>query len=225
MKIPFSIDEFLSVFEHYNNGVWPLQIFIHLLAITGIVILFTQASYKNRIISLILSALWLWMGIVYHLIYFSPINPAANVFGVMFIVQGLIFAYFGFLRKEFEFEFRLNAVNILAIIFLSYALIGYPILSHQFGHVYPRTPTFGLPCPTTIYTFGILLLVNYRIPVYILIIPFLWSLIGFSAAVNLEIREDYTLVVAGILSSVLLIFGKPRRPGYRGYKGYRDIGL
>ena len=86
-----------------------------------------------------------------------------------------------------------------------YALIIYPILGYLFGHKYPYSPTFGLPCPTTIFTFGILLFVNKKIPVLVLIIPLLWSIIGFGAALNLSIYEDYGLLIAGILGFILLV--------------------
>jgi len=36
--------------------------------------------------------------------------------------------------------------------------------------------------------------------------PLLWSLIGFGAALSLGIREDFGLLVAGALGTVLLIW-------------------
>ena len=61
-----------------------------------------------------------------------------------------------------------------------------------------------------IFTFGILLYSVHRIPWYIIIIPLLWSIVGFSAAMNLGIQEDYGLVIAGLLSAAILLFGKPK---------------
>ena len=37
-----------------------------------------------------LACFWAWMGIVYHLMYFSAINGAALGFGVLFIVQAYV---------------------------------------------------------------------------------------------------------------------------------------
>jgi hypothetical protein len=45
-----------------------------------------------------------------------------------------------------------------------------------------------------------------------LIIPFLWSLLGFSAAVQLGIREDIGLLVAGLAGTGLLIARRLRKP-------------
>lgn len=76
--------------------------------------------------------------------------------------------------------------------------IVYPIMGQFLGHNYPNTPTFGLPCPTTIFTIGALLLAN-RPPKYIAIIPLLWSAIGFSAAISLGVKEDVSLLISGLI--------------------------
>lgn len=57
------------------------------------------------VISCILVFYWLWMGIVYHIIFFSSINPVAYVFGVMFILQTILFIKAGIIDKKLEFEF------------------------------------------------------------------------------------------------------------------------
>jgi hypothetical protein len=86
-----------------------------------------------------------------------------------------------------------------------YAMVLYPILGSLFGHVYPQSPTFGLPCPTTIFTFGLLLWTDLKVPKSVLVIPFVWSLIGFSAALSLGILEDTGLLVAGVVGLILLL--------------------
>lgn len=210
MKLPFSADEFLSVFERYNKDVWPIQIVFYILAALTVTMLFTEYANRHRIINSILAFFWIWMGIVYHILYFSSVNPAAILFGSLFIIQGLVFTFFGIYRKSLEFKFELNTRSIIGVLFLIYGLLIYPLLSRSFGRAFPENPTFGLPCPTTIYTFGILLLSKDRVAWYIIAIPFLWSLIGFSAATNLHIKEDFFLVVAGIASTFILLFQKPK---------------
>jgi len=56
----------------------------------------------------------------------------------------------------------------------------------------------------------VLLFSEKRLPWHLYTIPFLWSLIGFSAAVNLGIKEDFGLVIAGILGSLIPAFYKPK---------------
>jgi hypothetical protein len=88
---------------------------------------------------------------------------------------------------------------------IMYAMLVYPILGTLPGHGYPRSPSFGVaPCPMIIFTFGLLLLTNARVPRYLLVIPFVWSLLGFTASFLLGISEDIGLLVAGVLGVGLL---------------------
>jgi len=205
MQFPFSIEDFLNVFKNYNESVFPLQIILYLIAFICVYLLFRRKENSNKFIASALSFFWLWIGIVYHIIFFSTINKAAYIFGILFIVQGILFAFYGVIKDSFTFEYKKSLFNYAGIIFIAYALIIYPVLGHLFGHQYPYSPTFGLPCPTTIFTFGILLFTNKKISLLLLTIPFVWSLIGTMAALKLSIYEDYGLLIAGISSLIILM--------------------
>lgn len=205
MNLPFTIEQFLEVLKNYNLAVWPFQIILNLFAIIAIVLAIKKIKFSDKIISSILGFFWLWIGIFYHLIFFTSINKGAYLFGILFIIQGIIFIIAGVLKDKLSFQFELDIYNIFGILFILYALIIYPIIGHNLGHVYPEQPTFGLPCPTTIFTFGILLWTIKRIPKYVLIIPLLWSIIGLGAALNLTIKEDIGLLIVGILGFILII--------------------
>lgn len=210
MKIPFSVDEFLNVFESYNQSLWPIQILFYILALVAIAAIFKRSNNSSQIAMSVLAFFWGWMGLVYHIIYFSAINKAAYVFGTAFLLQSFIFLYVGVIKKKIKLAINRDLSGIVALVFLVYSLVLYPILGYVMGHTYPRTPTFGVPCPTTIFTFGILLYSVNRIPWYLIIVPLLWSIVGFSAAINLSVKEDFGLVVAGIVTAVLLLFYKPK---------------
>ena len=64
------------------------------------------------------------------------------------------------------------------------------MLGYFLGHRYPAAPSFGLPCPTTIFTLGLLLWKRDKMPAWLFLIPLLWSAIGFSAALVLGMKED-----------------------------------
>jgi hypothetical protein len=205
MNLPFSLADFLNVFKNYNQSIFPLQIVFYLVAFLCIYLLFTRNKSATRLISITLAFLWLWMGIVYHIIFFSEINTAAYIFGGLFILQGIMFTGCGLIRKKLSFEYTKSIYNYVGLIFLLYALIIYPVLGTFLGHAYPYSPTFGLPCPTTIFTFGILLFTNKKMPWHLLIIPLLWSIVGFTAALKLTIYEDSGLIIAGVTAFSLLL--------------------
>ena len=69
------------------------------------------------------------------------------------------------------------------------------------------SPTFGLPCPTTIFTIGILGLSIRPIPLRVIIVPIVWSIIGVQAAFLLNIWPDLVLGVAGAFG-ILFVLGE-----------------
>jgi hypothetical protein len=210
MKLPFTVEEFLNVFKSYNQSVFPIQIIFYLIAFYVIYLLYKPVNKNGRVISSVLSFFWLWIGIVYHLMFFSTINKASYFFGILFIIQGILFFFYGTVKGSITFEYRNNVFNYAGILLIAYALIVYPLLGNLLGHQYPYSPTFGLPCPTTIFTFGILLFVNKKLNVLVIIIPLVWSIIGFSAALKLTIYEDYGLLIAGVFGSILLLIANTK---------------
>jgi hypothetical protein len=211
MSLPFSIDEFFKVFENYNNTVWPMQYFLVLLAVIAIFMVIKKTKWSTAIIGIILSFLWLWMGVVYHLVFFTSINKVAYIFGGAFILQSFLFLHAFFFSDKLSFHFKKDIFGLAGIVFVLFALVIYPIIGYYNGHMYHASPTFGLPCPTTIFTFGILLLTEKKCPPYIFIIPLLWSTIGTSAAFSLNVEEDISLLVAGITFAFLLFIKNKRR--------------
>ena len=204
--IPFTVDQFLNVFEQYNVAVWPAQVFLYTIGIVAICLTLSRQKDFSRGVSLILSLFWIWMGIVYHLWFFSTINKAAIGFAAFFVLQGILFFIVGVLKQQLTFRFSSNLYGIVGSVFLVYALIIYPVLGYWLGHRYPAAPTFGLPCPTTIFTFGLLLWTNRRVPLYVLAIPLAWTFLGFWAAISLGMIEDLGLLMAGLLGGLLIIF-------------------
>jgi hypothetical protein len=205
--LPFTIDQFLGVFERYNQAIWPMHIVAYILGITVIFLAAKKTRYSDQIISVVLACFWAWMGIVYHLMYFSAINGAAIGFGILFIVQAILWLVFGVIRPKLSFQLDTNPYALTGVVLIVYAMLVYPLIGTLLGHGYPRSPSFGVaPCPTTIFTFGLLLWTTARVPKTVLIIPLIWSLLGFSAAVSLGVREDLGLLLAGVLSVALLLW-------------------
>jgi hypothetical protein len=95
-------------------------------------------------------------------------------------------------------------------VLIVYALVVYPVLGHLLGHRYPAAPTFGLPCPTTIFTFGVLLWARAPVPRVLVVVPMLWAALGAVAAMQLGVPEDFGLLVAGV-TAVPMILLAPRR--------------
>jgi hypothetical protein len=210
MKLPFTTEQFLEVFRRYNTTFYPLQAVFLLIAVYAIFVLGRNKSNSGKIVTAILAVFWLWMGLAYHIAFFSSINKAAYIFGSLFILEGILLLIYGCLNQP-AFTFQKNVAGIASVLLLIYALVIYPIIGYFLGHRYPYSPTFGLPCPTTIFTIAVFLLAEKRLPFYIVLIPLLWCAVGFSAAFSMGIYEDSGLIVAALILAVLFFF-KPTVP-------------
>jgi len=205
-SLPFTAEEFISLFETYNTSIWPMQIVAYVLGGLAVFLAIRRTPASGRLIGAILAFFWLWMGIVYNLVFFTEINRAAYGFGSMFVAQGILFLGACVWKDRINYKVSPDIYSFTGAIFILYAMVIYPILGSAFGHGYPRCPAFGItPCPTTIFTFGILLFAARKVPWYLFVIPLVWSLIGSQAAVSLTIREDLALPVVGIFGTVMIV--------------------
>ncbi len=205
--LPFTPEQFLGVFVNYNRAIWPIQITAYVLGALSIASLFRRTRAADRVITGVLAAMWLWTGVAYHALSFSAINNAAYIFAALFVVQGCCLVYAGVYRDQIRFGLRPILATGAGISLVAYAAIAYPLVGLATGHRYPEMPMFGVtPCPVTIFTFGMLLLTVRPVPNWLLVIPFVWSLIGGSAAVLLNVPQDWLLLVSGFITSLLMFF-------------------
>jgi Family of unknown function (DUF6064) len=208
-SFPFTADVFFSLFETYNSAIWPAQLVAYGLGIVAVFLALRPPAKGGRIAFAVLSAFWLWNGIAYHLMQFLQINFAALGFGALFVLQGVLFAGYA-VSGRCRFHFRPDVFGWSGLFLCLLALVAYPLLGWFAGHGWPRAAVFGVaPAPTTIFTFGMLLMLEGAAPLYLAAIPLLWSLAGGSAAVFiLRIPEDLSLLIAGIVGFGLLVWKK-----------------
>ena len=206
MQLPFTVEQFFGVFRMYNSAVWPAQVLLLLLAALALIFIALRRPWSGVAVSAILAVLWIWLGAAYHLAFFARINPVAYGFGALSIVGGLMFAWHGVIRRRLEFSFAKNLRAGIGIALLAFALLAYPIWATLAGHGYPELPTFGLPCPTTIFTIGVLALASGTSLRAVFTVPILWSLVGSQAAFLLDVKPDLGLLVAGVAAVGLFIW-------------------
>jgi hypothetical protein len=205
MSLPFTHEQFLDVFGAYNSALWPAALLLWLLTAAGVVSL-AGGRGSPRVLAALLAIHWLWSGAVYHLGYFAAINPAARVFGTLFIIEAGLIAWFGVLRARLEFAWgRGRGFRGALAVFFALSALAYPFLALAAGLHWPRTPTFGVPCPTTLLTVGFLLSVEPAHLRGLSVIPLAWSVVGGSAAILLGVLPDSVLLLAGAVLLLQLV--------------------
>ena len=178
--MPFTAEQFFDVFAAYNELIYPAQWLLIVLAVIICAALLFEPVH-NTYISIGFAVLWAWTGAIYHLYSFTSISGAAYLFGGAFIFEGLLFLLFGACFGGISFRVQADAPGFVGALSVLYALLIYPLIGYILGHQYPKTPTFGAPCPVTIFTLGILLFAD-KCPFYIYAVPLIWSAVATSAA-------------------------------------------
>jgi hypothetical protein len=152
-----------------------------------------------------MALLWAWSGIVEFMVFFGGVSTQYYFWGGLWIVQALLWLMLGFKGKGSKFTFDKSYRGYIGLFFIVYALLFYPLFGYLAGHGYPAGPIFGVaPCPVCIFTFGILLMLNIKIPYYVMGIPFVWGLLGIPAVFILGVYADAGEVVAAVVGIVLM---------------------
>jgi hypothetical protein len=204
MALPFTVDEFYGVFRDYNTAVWPAQWFLVALAIAALAAVLSPRPWSGVAVSAVLGVLWAWIAMAYHLAFFASISPAAYGFAALSAAGAAVFVWQGVVRRRLTFRWASGPKAMAGVTLIVFALVVYPVWSAYAGHPYPATPTFGLPCPTTIFTIGLLCFAVPPTPRSSLLVPLLWCLVGAQAAFLLGVQPDLGLIAAAVVGMGLL---------------------
>ena len=213
MQPPFTADQFFDVFRRYNEAVWPAQVALNVIGALAAAAAYRANARRSRtwarVAIVLLAGLWLWTGIVYFKMFFATITPAGQVFGSFFIAEAAVL-----LLCAWELGPRLEPASRASLVvsgfILVYALLLYPIAGIAAGQHYPALPTFGAPCPLTIFTFGFLAIFPSSISRVAIAVPVLWVAISSYAAFGFGVYEDFGLLAAAIAAIVVMV-QEPRR--------------
>jgi hypothetical protein len=205
MQLPFTREQFFDVFAAYNATLWPGVLALWMASVIVAVLLLVRSHRASgRVVSTLLAIHWVWSALAYHVAFFTSINPGAWFFATLFLIEAVLFMWWGTIRGSLRFAAGSSAWAPIAWVLIAYSLI-YPAINAAQHGTFVRIPAFGVPCPTTILTAGLLMLATP--PVWRLaIVPIVWSAIGGSAASLLGVRADYALPVAGLALVLSLIF-------------------
>lgn len=204
MALPFTVDEFYGVFRDYNTAVWPAQWFLVALAIAALAAVPRPRRWSGVAVSAVLGVLGAWIAFGYQLAFFAQISPAAFGFAVLSAAGAAVFVWQGVVRRRLTFRWALGPKAMAGVTLIVFALVVYPVWSAYAGHPYPATSTFGLPCPTTISTIGLLCFAVPPTPRGPLFVPLLWCFVGAQAAFLLGVQPDLGLIAAAVVGMGLL---------------------
>ena len=198
-----------AFFTQYNLRIWPMQLIAYVLCLVVVILALRKSRYSDQVITAVLAFFWLWLGLMLYLpggVIFLP----AYLFGALSLLQGGLFLL-GVVRPNVSYRIGADLSSRLGVALIVYATVFYPLLGYAVGHIYPRSLTVGVfPCATAIFTLGLFLCSEGKVPRYLLIGPLAVALYGI-VAVSTGVVEDVGLLIAGVLTPLMLVY-RDRRP-------------
>jgi uncharacterized protein DUF6064 len=195
MSTPVTAEAFFGVFRAYNQAVGPAPVLLTILGFVALAFVLLRTRVSGWVVGGILAVLWAWGGL-YHLMFLSAINPMAPLFATAFVVQAVLFFWYGTVGSRLRFEWTSDARSAVAAGLAVYALVAYPAIGLALRGAPLEVAGFGLPCPTTIFTVAMLGFLKPPFPRALFIVPMLWALISVQAKWSLRIYEDLVLAAA-----------------------------
>ena len=203
MQLPFTREQFFELFAAYNEALWPAAVALWIASAVILAVRLSARRPHDRWISALLVGHWAWSALAYHVAFFTRINPAAWLFATLFLGQAVLFFRIGVVQRRLSFAPWDDAWAPLAWALIAYSL-AYPAINAIDHLSLLRIPTFGVPCPTTIFTAGVLMLAKPR-SWRLSTVPVIWSAIGGSATFTLGVRADVALPIAGLALAIFSV--------------------
>ena len=176
-SFPFTARVYFSLFEAYNDTIWPAQIVAYLLGLLVVFLAQRPMPAGGRIALAMLAAV-----LAVERDRLPPrVLPADQ------LRRGAALPRCSRCRVccwpaapsrgRRQLRFGADPTGWVGLAFALFALVAYPLLAWLAGHGWPRAAMFGVAAtPMTIFTFGVLLMLEGRAAVLLAIIPLLWAL-------------------------------------------------
>lgn len=210
------VDDFYSTLQSYNEAFWYMIITTFLLGFVVVYLAARKSKSSSKVISAILSFLWIWSGIVFFIIYYGPMDaeflglvlPGVwYLGGILFLLQGFLFLILGLVKSSLSFRLGSDWISVVGALMVVYAMVIYPIIGFLTGYGYPRYPVFGIaPCPLTIFSIGLFQWSDRKMPIAIAAIPFIWALMGIMPVLALNVWADIGELLSAIIGFPLVLY-------------------
>jgi hypothetical protein len=204
---PFTLREFLDMIASYNNAFWPMPLVAYALGIIAVILTWLKSDYASKAATGILVLFWLWTGIVFNGLWFSELWSRVMLFTVLFVIQAILLAWTGILKPDLSFRARADRYGLVGGLVILYGMAGYPAIESLLGRGYPQALLLGMvPCPTIVFTLGMLLWSDRPTPRLVLVIPVFYAVVGGALVASQGIVEDLGMVVFGLLAVSMILY-------------------
>jgi hypothetical protein len=174
----FSARTWGRLLEAWNRELWPAQPAFVLAATLLVVLAARRPAQATPWITGVLAAAWAWVAWAFHWERFSQINTGAPWFAVVSACQAVLLLALGAGRGG---TLASGPVRTIGLALAAVAALLYPLLAPVAGRGWAQAEVAGaMPIPTALLTVGLLLALALRHRAWLLAIPVLALLVGWS---------------------------------------------
>ena len=217
----FTPRTYYRLFELYNAAIWPAQIAAVALGLY-VVWLTTKAPLTPALsprggrggeegtrAMLVLSAVWLWVGVAFLALRYATINFAAKYAAWAFVAEAALLAWAGW-RGRFDPPAGLaRRVGIGLVVF---AVLLEPLSAPLLGRPLRQLELFGLtPDPTAVATLGALLALRPRGRWLLMIVPVLWCVLTGLTLLAMSAKDWWIAPAAGVAAIAFSVSSRAKR--------------
>ena len=203
---PFTLQEFFNMIASYNTAYWPLPLVTYALGILAAILAWLKSDYASKTAASILALFWLWTGIVFYGFWMSQLSRSSFVFSVLFVIQAVLLVWAGVMQRNLSFNARADIYGLIGGLAILYGMAGYPVIEFFLNRGYPQTLILGMaPCPTTVFTLGMLMWSDSPTPRRVLVIPVSYAIVGGAMVAAQGIVEDLGMLTVGLLAVIMIL--------------------
>ena len=203
--IPYSAEVYQGLFTYYYQTISP----VHIAALgIGLFLVVLSARYSKRgglIGQMVLAALWVWNGVVFHGQCLADLNWAAQYFGYAFIAQGALITIYVYVQRDTVYKptpGTRTASGVIIILAMTFSPTVAAILETPISH----SQLFGVtPLTIILASIATWLTAYQRPPLALMIIPILWAGWEVLTTQNLGLWSDCAFAAIALASAAGVI--------------------
>jgi hypothetical protein len=176
----FSARNWARLLEGAHRDLWPLQLVLVVIAAVMVWSARRRPVTSARWCLVLLALTWAGVAWSFHWTRFAAINTAAPWFAGAWMVEALLLLAWAVGRARPD---RTPATHLVGLAIAAIALAGYPLLAPVTGRPWSQAELVGLtPDATALFTTGLLLALPVRWRAWLLVLPVLWLVVGWTTA-------------------------------------------
>jgi hypothetical protein len=175
----FSARNWARLLESAHRDLWPLQLLLVAIALAMLVAAWRRPAASARWCLVVLALTWVGVAWSFHWTRFAAINTAAPWFAAAWIAQAVLLLAWAWRARATDDGRPRLAGLVIALV----ALAGYPLLAPLTGRPWSQAELVGLtPDATALFTVGLLAALPLRRRAWLLALPVLWLVVGWTTA-------------------------------------------